>query len=175
MSPLIHAIEVKDHGQIASLSIPQRWIEKPMEKGEFELQTIRTFHPRENPAVRLSLYYRGCAVRSRSATNFANILSLPEHELDEEERWLIQEVLRDAALPDAFQLALARTADCNGRRNLVVTGSWPRSQESSFTMYIHPPDDPSQIQEIVFVAPENQYRAFWGAVERSLLTIRWKD
>jgi hypothetical protein len=175
MSPLIHVIEVKDYGQIASLSVPQRWIEKPMERGEFELQTIRTFHPRENPAVRLSLFYRGVALRSRSAMNFETILALPFHQLDEEECWSIQEVLRDAALPDAFELALARTADCNGRRTLVVTGSWPKSHESSFTMYVHPPNDPAQVQEIVFVAPENQYRAFWGAVERSLLTIRWKD
>ena len=172
MSATTQQMEIRDHGQIGSMSLPTGWIEQSVEK--ISTQSVRRFHPPDDLSVAVYLYYRGRPLHEESAKNLASILAEAPHDLLDSEWWDIQEVVRDAAFPDVFNLNVARTTDWNGRRVLFVGGRWPISEEESFTIYVSADKACTHIQEIIYLSPQSKL-PHWPIVERSLLTIRWTE
>jgi hypothetical protein len=165
------ASEIHNYGQIRSIALPPDWKERqPQSSG---ISTTRQFHPPSDTSSGLYVFYRGCPVSPHSAANFAAILSADPHELNSDEWWQVQEVVRDAALPGAFNLNFARTMDWNNRRILYAGGNWPQSEQQSLTIYIPADEICSQIQEVIYLAPQTRYLDYWTEVERSLQSIQW--
>ena len=164
---------MSDHGQIKRLVLPQGWTEQQVESRDFQLWTLRQFHPSDNPAVTLSVYYRGHPISAASGANFENLLEREPHELDESECWSVQEVLRDAALPEVFVPSKIETGDWNGKRVLLVEGVWARTEERSFGVYINAADHGCQVQEIFYRSPAADYVKHKHAVMGALYSIEW--
>jgi hypothetical protein len=171
MSAFTQTMDIEKHGQIASMSPPPQWIETTVANDN--LQAVRKFHPQDDPSVGLYLYYRGHPLHERSASSLASLLAVDPHDLNDSEWWDIQEVVRDAALPYAFNMNFAHTTDWNGRRVLFVGGTWPKSNEESFSLYVTADASCSQIQEIIYLAPQSKYLTVWPVVERAMQSIRW--
>lgn len=165
-------LEIRNYGQIAYMPLPEGWIETSAVQ-QTGVQSIREFRPIEHASIGLYIYYRGMPLKSRSAKDLKEILCSDAHDLDENEWWSVQEVVRDAALPDAFDLNFARTGEWNGRQILLVNGYWTRTQENSFTIYVPADLACSQIQEIIFVAPQIKHRLFSEEVASCLQRIEW--
>jgi hypothetical protein len=168
-------IEINALGQIEHLVVPIGWLERPVDRHPMQLWTLREFHPASLPSVRLYIYYRGHPVSQRSGEAFEILLNKPAHELDESEWWSVQEVLRDAALPEAFERRRARTYDWSGKRVLIVDGHWLRLKEDSFAIFINAADHGCQVQEVHFVGPTTDYQYYLPDALLALNSIRWKQ
>ncbi|HEY9871512.1 MAG TPA: hypothetical protein V6D08_20310 [Candidatus Obscuribacterales bacterium] len=168
-------IEVTEFGQIGHFVIPGEWVEKELQRLPMQLFTLREFHPCEKPDVRLYIYYRGHPVSERSGESFEALLDKPPHELDESEWLSVQEVVRDAALPEVFERRRARTYDWCGKRVLIVDGHWQRLKEDSFAIFINAADHGCQVQEIHFVSPTTDYQYYLPDALLALNSIRWKQ
>lgn len=173
MTTDIQSLEVLNHGQIKRLVLPPGWVEEQVERGEFQLWSLRQFHPLESHSVTLSLYYRGHPVSAASGESFESLLEKGAHELDDSECWSVQEVLRDAAVPEAFVPLKVQTRDWRGRRILLAEGKWPRTEEESLGIFINAADHGCQVQEIHYRAPAGQYLSYIDTVMKALHSIEW--
>lgn len=168
-------IEVTKFGQIDHLVVPDGWVEERVERRPMQLFSLREFHPPNRTSVRIYVYYRGYPVSAKSGEAFEALLEKPPHDLDHEEWWSVQEVLRDAASEDAFERRRARTSDWADKHVLIVDGAWPRTDEESFGILINAADHGCQVQEIYYVAPTDDYQDYLPDALGAFKSIRWKE
>lgn len=171
------SIEILNDGQIERFNLPSGWIEVEVKHPPHALWSMRDFRPHANSDVRLSIFHRGARISEASARSFQSILSKPVHSLSYDEFWSLQQVLRDAALPDQFELLLSETIEINGVRVLSIHGSWPKLNLDSFGIFIDEDELglATQVQEICFFAPRDAYNAHWHEVQDALASIKWKN
>lgn len=167
-------LEVIDDGQIGQLQLPAGWAEAQVKRQPQALWSMREFRPHASEDVRLSIFHRGGPVSDTSAKSFREILAKPVHTLSYDEFWSMQQVLRDAALPDQFELLLAETIEVNGKKVLTVHGTWPKLKVDSYGIFIDADGMGTQVQEIYFFAPRDKYNSHWSAVQTSINSITWK-
>ncbi len=170
-----NAVEVIDNGQIERFNLPVEWVEVEVARKANALWTMREFRPAQTSDVRISIFHRGGPVSDSSAKSFREVLNQPLHSLSYDEFWSVQQVLRDAALPDQFELLLAETIEVNGLTVLSVHGSWPKLKVDSYGIFIDADGLATQVQEIYFFAPRNQYDAYWSDVQNAIRSIKWKN
>lgn len=169
------SLEISNDGQIEQFNLPSGWVEVAVARPEHALWSMRDFRPQADSPVRLSIFHRGAPVSVASAESFKTILSGPVHSLSYDEFWSLQQVLRDAALPDQFELLLAETIEVNGVKVLSVHGSWPKLKVDSFGIFISANELSTHIQEIYFFAPRDDYDSNWHVVQTALRSIKWKN
>lgn len=154
------------------MELPDGWVECLPEKhtsGDF----LKEYRAPENANVKLLFYYRGNRIGSGGAADFLKVLSLPDHELSEEEFSSVDLVIRNASDPDYFLLSSSRTEEINGKRVLVVEGIWKKGGLVDLGLYIDSDKTGSAVQEIHFEAPQSEYELFVDQAEKSLRTIVW--
>lgn len=169
------SVEVIDNGKIEGFNLPIGWVEVEVTPNANVLWSMREFRPMKDSDVRLSIFHRGGPVSDSSAKSFRDVLNQPVHSLTYDEFWSVQQVLRDAALPDQFELLLAETIEVNGLTVLSVHGSWPKLKVDSHSIFIDADGLATQVQEIHFFAARDQYDAYWGDVQNAIASIKWKN
>lgn len=168
--------EVRNHGQIAEMTLPKGWEEGPPYRfaGGIGTRSFREIHPPEAPKAMLCFYYRGLPINPEAGKNFHDILAKPGHVLTQDELNSLGEVLRDKAKAEDFTPFLARTEDWNGKRVLVVEGRYPGIQEDTFEIFVDASGDGRAVQEIYYQAPKDIYIKYAKAAKDSMKSIQWK-
>ena len=174
MSQGCSQIDVINHGQVQIMRLPEGWVESTTERHPLDVWTMRTFHPQGDSRTRLCLHYRGGPISPASAVKFRGLLEQSPHELSEAELWDIQEVLRDAMAPGAFEKTAASNKDWKGKRVIVLEGRWTASRETSLSIFVDADGTGSQVQEIHYVAPVEDFSKHLPLAQASLESIEWK-
>lgn len=163
------------HGQVKQMQLPKSWTERVIDKEEFQQWIAREFGPPGKPSVSLGLFFRGHYLSEDPTEVLEKLLSSPlPHHLNEEDLIALDELLRDASLPDAFQFYDARVEDIRGRRVLVVEGLWVRQNLQTLWLFINS-DDSGLIEELYFAAPPEDYKLNLPLIVESLATIDWAN
>jgi hypothetical protein len=166
------AIILRKQGQIKSMELPEGWFECPAEKRTAS-DYLTEYRAPESANARLLFYYRGNRIGPGGAADFLKVLSLPDHELTEEEFSSVDLVIRNASDPDFFLLSSSRTEEINGKRVLIVEGIWKKGGLVDMGIFIDSDKTGSAVQEIHFEAPQSEYELFVGQAEKALKTIVW--
>ncbi len=168
--------EVKNHGQIAEMTLPKGWVGGAPYKfsGGIGTRSFREVHPADAPNAMLCFYYRGLPISADGGKAFHDLLQKPPHALTEDELKSLSEVLRDKARPEDFKVSSVRTQDWNGRRVLVVEGRYPGIQEDTTEIFVDASGDGRAVQEIYYQAPTDVYAKYATAAKDSMKSIDWK-
>ncbi len=167
--------EMRDHGQIADMTLPRNWVEGPKRQfaGGIGTRGLREIYPLEAPRVRLCFYYRGLPISKEAGKRFLEILQKPPHVIGQDAWKSLGVVLRDKELSEDFTLFIARTEDWSGRRVMVVEGRYREIQEDNFEIFVDAAGDGRTIQEIFYQAPKDLYIKYLKAAKGSMKSIRW--
>lgn len=164
---------IANHGQIARLTIPPGWIERPSSGGGIQAQSLREFVPEKNPDVQLGLFYRGAPISEEAAKALRKVLGRIPHKLSGEEYDSLTEVLGNAAYPGAFDMRMAATQDLNGRKVIAVKGSWTAGNRDSYTLFVDADGSGRFVQQIFYSAPQDKYHLYIEAVYEAFHSLEW--
>jgi hypothetical protein len=168
-------VRLVNHGQIASMDMPPGWIEAAgRQYTGAGARSFRKFHPPDRPDAKLCFFYRGTPVSAASAQALRAVLAEPAHDLDPSEFACLSEVLRDRSCPEQFHVRDIRAEDLNGRRLLVIEGSYERIQQDTYALCIDADGSGRFIQEVYFMAPFIDYVTCKMEVEEAIKSIVWK-
>jgi len=169
-------MNIINHGQIENIAIPAGWVEGPVT--EFQgigTRSLREFHPPEAPNAQLCLFYRGLPVSADSGELFREILSEPDHQLSSDEVYSLGEILRERADPNVFDLVSPpRTSTVGGKRVLLIEGVYKATDQYLQEMFINADGSGRVVQEIYFIAPQDDYCVHAAAAQEACNSIRWK-
>lgn|SRR5262249_5027466 len=169
------ANRLSNHGQIASMDLPAGWVEGPARTYTGAgTRSFRAFHSPDIPEAKLCFYYRGLPVQPESAQTFREVLGKPPHMLDESEISALSEVLRDRGNSEQFQMRDIRTEDLNGRRVLVVEGTYDKIQQDTYALCIDADGSGRFVQEIYYLAPFIDFVSFKAEADEAIKSIAWK-
>jgi hypothetical protein len=162
-------------GQINGLTEPSKWVPgQPSPKiGYIE------YHPGANDLVKLYTYDRGRRLDPDVAKTFADVLyNYAPHTLKADELSALQKngVLRDKGPNAGFTPLIAKTEDLNGRRVLVVEGTWKPENLHVRTVYVDADikKDGSVIQELSYQAPASIYHQYLTQARKAIQSVTWK-
>ncbi len=169
--------EIVEHGQIIKMVFPEGWVEGPREKNPgIGARSFREVHPEASPKTMLCFFYRGLPISDNGAANFRSVLEKPPHELTADEIKSLKEVLKMKTPIESaqFQIASARTEVLNGKKVLIVEGSYPEAGEQIYEIYIDADGSGEVIQEIYFQAPQADYEQYLPAAQEAIRSIVWR-
>jgi hypothetical protein len=133
----------------------------------------RRFQPPNAPNIQLQFISPGQRLIEQTAENVRAVLEKPPHRLEEAERRLLLPVLRDLADQASFNLESAQTWDLNGRRVLCVEGRWLLDPFRSMTLFVDIDGSAEAFEEIVCVAPADEFEPRRHMFEQILQTVEW--
>jgi len=169
-------MDIVNHGQIERIAIPERWVEGP--PTEFQgigTRSLREFHPPESPNAQLCLFYRGLPVSDEAGELFRSVLSEPDHQLSAEEVDAIREILRERGDPKVFDLVSPpRTLTIGGKRVLMLEGVYKATNKYLQEIFINADGSGRVVQEIYFIAPQDDYCVHAVAAQGACNSIQWK-
>lgn len=166
-------LAVKGEGQIRQMSLPDGWIEVEKDPRPDTVH-VKEFECPENSETRIMFYYRGRRVDTTTGDNFVRILSIPDHELSEQEFSDIVVILNNASEPDNFEVSSCRTETINGKRVLMLEGIWKDGGVLNLGMFIDSDNTGTAVQEVHYLAPESHYATYIEEIEQAIGAIVWK-
>lgn len=165
---------VVDFGAISSFVLPDDWCEGFVET-PYHGSAVRTFSPSgKEDEFKLNLWSRGTALTQSSGMKFAAILSQPAHELGEHEIESLGEVLANMGKQNLFSIWRARTTDINGKRVLIVGGSWSSFNKTSVGMFV-PLHDFAHVDEIYCLCEPSAYDRYAPVLDQVFASLRWQN
>lgn len=163
-------MELEALGMIKRMVLPEGWKEES-NRDESESQTFR--HPQEQD-VKISFYYRGKPLSSRSAQRLEKVLAAPSHTLSDSECESIEVIMRDASEPEFFRRKTVRTEVLNGIKVLVLEGFWILSDLDCTCIFVASEENGTRIDEIYFLAPPDKFATYQPEFYQSLASIQWE-
>ncbi len=169
-------MEIVNHGQIEKMVVPEGWVEGP--RPEYQgigTRSLREFHPADAPDTQLCLFYRGLPVSDDTGEAFRSILNEPDHELSQEEVEWLKEILRERADPNVFELVSPpRTTFIGGKRVLTLEGFYRGTNKYLQEIFVNADGSGRVVQEIYFIAPQDDYSVHAAAAQQAFNSIAWK-
>lgn len=187
---------IDNFGSIKKLSVPPGWQPKVTKGVDAGSGSEKGFFPSDNTDVCLSLFSRGTPVSPEQALGFNRLLvsKIMGTELTETEFGKLAHVLGYTTVGDnqytnegkkgthefpAFDIKSAQVVELNDRRVLQVSGMFQDNDgklKSEYIGYfIYNPDNPTEIDEIVFESKKaNGLASFMAPFKEALKTIQWK-
>lgn len=165
-----------DIGQVARMEFPNTWTAGATEKKPMQTESLTKFQLAGDPDTKICLYDRGTPIRPSVAEAFHNLLEQAPHTLTESQFAALSEILRDKS-QQYFSKRDARTEDLNGKRVLVVEGSFYKGkpdQVDNKSIYIDADGTGSVVQEIWYDSPKNKYDLHLHDANKAFKSIRWK-
>lgn len=167
---------VTDIGQIKAMDLPSTWTAGTVQQNVFAADAYKEFNPDKDVDVKMCFYYRGIRTGRYAGEAFQKVLKEAPHDLSDEEYSSLQETLRNKDA-DYFTKTSARTEDINGKRVLVVEGSFSNNksnQTDNKTIYVDSDGTGTAVQEIYFQAPAGKYKQYAADADRAFKSINWK-
>ncbi|MBI4533647.1 MAG: hypothetical protein HY711_06835 [Candidatus Melainabacteria bacterium] len=165
---------VENMGQVAVMSMPPGWQEGQTLANVRGNSIYKEFCSPEDPAVRISFFYRGVPVSHTAADAFHAILEQPAHRLTSEEMKSLAQVLRGKDSTEEFLFSSARTEDLNGKLVLVLEGRYKENQIDMQEILIDADSTGAVVQEIEFQAPKDKFIKYLMKARDSFKSIIWK-
>jgi hypothetical protein len=170
----IQATKILDFGMIASMDLPDGWIEGLERRPQgVSNECFFEFHSPEQPRASLCFHYNGLPVSAFSANAFASILAEDPHTVPHGEVSALHDILRDKA-SEAFILADAHTENFNGKRVLFLTGRYKEIEEDVYQVYIDASGDGRLVQEVFFQSPTDAYKEYLPEARKAIESIVWR-
>ena len=169
--------EIVNHGQIDRMTFPEGWVAgEPVPNPGIGSRSFRDVHRADQPEVSVCFFYRGLPVSDGAANYFHAVLQAAPHKLTEAELESVQEILRFKTpfKSEQFLMSSARTEDINGKRVLIVEGSYAASSDRIYEIYVDADGTGRVVQEIYYQAPENSYDRHAKDVMNIVQSIKWK-
>ncbi len=171
--------EVVSQGQIAEMTLPNGWEEGRIQGAVSGTSSYREFTPAGERDAKLIFFYRGRRMSKDASDAFLNVLKQPAHMMKEDEAKTLfnpplKEILRDKAIPGGFNLESAKTEVINGKKVLVIEGTFPGIQERTRAMYIDADGTGSAVQEVYYQAPKDKFMKHQPSVNASFKSIKWE-
>ncbi|HEY9773670.1 MAG TPA: hypothetical protein V6C81_07650 [Planktothrix sp.] len=162
-------------GRIAKMDEPAGWAAG---KEVARLGYIE-YHPSSDPLTKLYTFDRGARLGNEDAKAFADVLyKYGPHTLKADELASLQQhgIFRDKGPDSDFMPLMAKTEDINGRRVLVLEGTFKDDNLHVRTAYIDADSkkDGSVIQELTYQAPAPVYLKNLPAARKAVQSILWK-
>lgn len=133
-----------------------------------------SYFPAIAPDAVLMFFNRGYPVGRQEADKFRELIAHDQIELNVDSvRQAIPLVLGNLSDGSAFEITSVGINEINGRRTLMVEGTW-LSSAKRFHGYLLPADTTSgAIQEIFFEGVEPDYSKFLPIAQRAINSIKW--
>ena len=168
-------MEILDKGLFKRISIPDGWVLLDMrDEARLGVFYISEFQPPNEPNVWLSFFYRGRPVGCEASEKFLILLSKPPHDLAEEELLPVMPIMANLSDPREFNQLSARTEDLNGKRVLVVEGTWNQPPLKTRHVFMDAEGDGRVVQEVYYQAPEGLYDRYLPTAMEAFNSIEWK-
>lgn len=171
-----HATFVSNIGQIEQMLLPENWVKGVVYKAGIGGDLFQEYHPKSEPDVTMCFYYRGLRTSKVAGEIFHKVLQKSPHKLTEAEFTNLIETMRNKD-PKDFAMCSAYTEDINGRRVLVVEGSFDigkESQSDNRSIYVDADGSGTAVQEIYFQCPKEKFQGHIDEVNASLNSINWR-
>lgn len=129
--------------------------------------------------VLLQFFYRGQRMSEPAAKAFLNLLNSNKagDNVKDLQKAPLSEVLMDRGDPAKFKIAAAKIEQLDGKKALMVEGTYLKEPWQSRTYYVAAEDSRrpgSVVQEINYLANKAKYEKHRPQVLRSLKAIDWK-
>lgn len=131
------------------------------------------YHSSKFPETKLCFYYRGHRMSDESSANFARTLAKPDHPLSKAELKSLEEVLGVKSDEQAFKMLDARTKSLNGKRVMILRGTYTEKQYETEAVYVDSDGTGGTVQEIYWQSPRMDYLA-QSQAKASLRSVLWK-
>jgi len=168
---------IENKGQIERMVFPKGWIVGDPEKNPgIGTQSYQEVYRLDNHDTSVGFFYRGLPVDDGSAVNFRALLDQPPHALSADELHSLQRIIGAKTPSDSpkFTMTSAKTEDLNGKKVLVVEGSYPESGDHIRAIYIDADGSGRFVQEVQYQAPKAEYQKHMKEVQSALKSIEWK-
>jgi len=168
-------MKLEEEGQIASIELPDGWIEEAEEPSMFSGgRHSRTFSSPNNSEVRFTFFYRGYPVSEADAEKFSEALGKPPHMVLSAEFHSLSEILGNLSDQDVFKPLISKTDVLNGKTVLVVEGEWLLADQYCQQIFINADGSGTVVQEIFFQAPKLEYARHMKMMKQIFSAINWK-
>jgi microcompartment protein CcmK/EutM len=158
------------------MSLPSEWIAAPAHKANIGGDLFREYHISGDPELKLCFYYRGIRTSQFDGETFKQVLQKPPHDLSDAELSTLAATLRNKN-PQLFAKTVARTEDLNGKRVLVVEGSYDQGKPTQIdnrSIYVDSDGTGTAVQEIFCQGPSAKFQKHSQEYRAALSSIRWK-
>lgn len=190
MSPEKKLGPVAQMGQVASMVLPEGWVEGvsarhgPAVAKEFHpLLTDETGNIEDNNEVQINIAYRGFRASDAATTAFRELLDRGPHEIphDQLQNSPLSEVLHERGHKNTFTVTAARIENINGMPALVVEGDYTNHPVRARVAYIDADrravdrSNGAPIQEITYMATRENFPKFSESARKAINSIVWKS
>ncbi|HEY9871588.1 MAG TPA: hypothetical protein V6D08_20695 [Candidatus Obscuribacterales bacterium] len=168
---------IENHGQIEAMAFPDGWVAgKPQANPGIGTRSYREVYRKDHPDTAVSFFYRGLPVSNEAALSFRDVLSKAPHELTEQEKKSLADVLstKTPVASDQFAMSSCRTEDLNGKKVLVVEGQYTQSGDKIHAVYVDADGSGRFVQEIFYQSAKDQYDTYWKGAQSAFKSIDWK-
>lgn len=169
------AIMTLTHGLIRSMDLPLNW--QPLEHVEPVTASPKwiKFAPAGSRNIELCSYFRNRPLTNSTQESLKQLVDAQAIQLTKKQIESIAEVLRDAALRDAFKFLHAGIQNWNGRSVVVVEGRWNELKQDRFWLLVPTDSACNSVQEIWFQASIEEYPAKLKQMRQALSSIVWNE
>jgi len=164
-----------EFGQFSDLEVPGKWIRQRKQAGSVMSSCFLQFQLENEPQTLLCYYTRGFPAGISATSAFREIMAKRPHALDMQERQSILEILRDKSPAKDFKITSLRTIDLDGRRTLIVEGTFTLSNLNCVCMFIDGGEGTNKcmIEEVSYIAPRTNYYLHYASVTRAFNKVTW--
>lgn len=172
--------ELRGQGQIEQMILPKGWIEtSPRARGLYcfaGLSHFFEFRPPDSPETAICHWSRGLSGRFLSPSASTLLLSLTggcAHNLSEPEINAAKEIFAPHNSQDLL-LSACRVGDLNGKRLLMMEGSWRQAGDRVFAMFYPAEPGGSMVEQLHFEAPEGEWERYMERAVEVFRSIVWR-
>jgi hypothetical protein len=175
--PFSDDLDTVARGAVRSMRLPTGWSWGERRNSGSQLNSYQELYLRANPEVTIWFFYRGSRISQDATKAFHHILSLPDHLLTKTEIGSISEILKDKSDSQSFDLLIAKTAEINGRKILIIEGRYKETQLDRYHIYLDADSNGrgGVIQEIFYQAPKAEYFRHLSEARTAFSSIEWFD
>jgi hypothetical protein len=170
-------LDVISRGPVRQMRIPHGWSWGERRNSGSQLNSYQELFLRNNPEVTIWFFYRGSRISEASTKLFHEILAKHDHLLSKTEITSLSDVLKEQADPQSFDLLIAKAAEINGRKVLVVEGRYRETHLDRYHLYLEADlhGQGGVIQEIFYQAPKENYFRHLAEAKNAFNTIQWNN
>lgn len=165
--------DIENLGAVEKMKLPAGWSKGEQRSGIGGLGHSQQFLLSDSKDTELTVFERGRRYES-NASAFKSILAQPPHTLSAAEKEALGPILGNYGDPRAFAMASCKTEDLNGKKVLLIEGSWQELGHRSYSLINNPDGEGQTVQEIFFKAPAKKYELYLPLAKQSIKSIQWK-
>ena len=160
-------------GAVEQMNLPAGWTQGEEKTGIAGQGSSKQFLAPGSKDVEITAFDRGRRYSSNAAA-FQDILGKAPHVLSPKELESISTILGNYSDSRAFKMSACKTEDLNGKRVVVIEGTWNAVGHESYSVLANPDGKGETVQEIYFKAPAGEYKSHLNSAMQAIKSIRWK-